>query len=177
MGNFNRVDKYEKIYYKELDRRDDLNRRISLPLSLIMVLFGTIPSYFIPVIAKDIFHWRNQIIIPFLIIMLGTLGTAIYNLIKSYLWLNIWNRRRYKYVITPLPDEIEEHLKYLEDPEKEYNEMMVENYVISTRLNFLINNKREGHLHKTLECIVYTLLVAAVIVLIIKYPLVLVLFQ
>jgi len=75
-----------------------------------------------------------------------------------------------------LPDEIEDYLKRVEDPGKEYREMMVENYAISTRINFLINNKREGHFHKTLEWLVYTLLVAALLIFIINYPLVSVIF-
>jgi len=176
MGSFNRVDKYEKLYYKELERREALNRRVSLPLGLIMVLFGTIPSYFIPVIEENIFHWKNKIIFICLLGMVFTLGLTVYHLIKSYLWSNIRHRKRYRYIYVPLPDEIEDYLKRVEDPEKEYREMMVENYAISTRINFLINNKREGHFHKTLEWLVYTLLVAALLIFIINYPLVSVIF-
>lgn len=176
MNSINRLVIYEKRYYNEINRRDEINRRVSLPLGLIVLLFGTIPSYFLPALTKNIASWKNRFLMLFILIMIIALIKATIYLVKTYLWVNIRERKKYEYAIIPLPDEIENYLKGVDRQEEEFHDLMLDSYLAAIKKNYHQNNIKEYYLYKGVEWIIYTLCILGAAVILLNCRLILLFF-
>lgn len=178
MDNKYRLDIYKERYYNEINDRYVLDSRITLSISLITLLFGSIPTYFLPLLINNIKSNKIVLLLIILILVCVSLVLSTIYLIKMYMYpylfhnfklrmTAIFNRKHSKYKvfwsmkfsdnfigyiynILPLPGEIE---LYYEELEEEYGEEeaqdIILNYMISMYANAIEINTDLNMLKET----------------------------
>ncbi|HWK04637.1 MAG TPA: hypothetical protein VNS58_13450 [Puia sp.] len=165
-----KFDFYQDYYFRELNRRNEINSSLSIPIGLITALVGG-GSYLLTNFEYHLSFWLT---IPFTVSVLATLIfllCAIYNLIKSY--TNFPGR--YDYVLIADNEILEKYRQglknyYAANPslpdtsEEEFDQYLIAEMVKYTGINQK-NNKRktkfsyncEKHLITALISIVFSL--------------------
>lgn len=164
MDNKYRLDIYKERYYNEINDRYVLDSRITLSISLITLLFGAIPTYFLPLLINNIKSNKIVLLLIVLILMCVSLVLSTIYLIKMYMYpylfhnfklrmTAIFNRKHskhkvfwsmkfsdnfigYIYNILPLPGEIE---LYYEELEEEYGEEAAQDIILNYMISMYAN--------------------------------------
>ena len=159
-----RLDIYKERYYNEINDRYVLDSRITLSISLITLLFGSIPTYFLPLLINNINSSKIVLLLAMLILMCVSLVLAAIYLIKMYMYPYLFhnftlrikalfvrdeydqkafvkmnfsdNFIGYIYNILPLPGEIE---FYYEELSEEYGEEEAQDIILDYMISMYAN--------------------------------------
>lgn len=162
------TDFLKEMYYFEIDRKDKLNSKLTIPLSVTVLLFGII-SYFL----KNIFYISTDytsviFLFLFFIILVYAIRT-VYFLIKSFF--------RYTYNYLPTASVIDNDIKnvikyYKSDYFETYDndkiivmintrveEIIIENYIECIDQNILSNDLKNEYISKSVNSIIIMMIV------------------
>lgn len=162
--NIDKLELYKEMYYNELERRELINSRITLPLGIIVVVFGTIPTYFLPIIINNIYSPKNIILIILLLLMTFTLILSTVFVTKTYIWKSIFSLKKYEYAFIPLPEDIEIYLKTEDGKNDCIEDLLLEAYADTIKVNYKENNNKESFLHEGLKWLICSVSIGAVMI-------------
>lgn len=165
----NRYDFYKELYFKEIERRGQLNNDISIPIGLATVL-ATAIFYYFTTYSFTPFELIQIIFTIMLITGTITLGIAIYYIIQSYTFFG----RNIPYDYIALPSDAENYFNdYLSyqiqlgkadnDAKLEANivfeNYLLEAYVRTTSKNTSTNDQRAFDLYMSKKYIIVSFIV------------------
>jgi len=143
-----KFDFYQDYYFRELNRRNEINGSLSIPIGLITALVGG-GSYLITNFEYHVALWLTVPFIAVMLVGLGFLGMSVYNLIKAYTNFP----RGYNYIYIADNDDIEKYRQelkafYADNPslpdssEEDFEQYLISSMVKNTGANQR-NNKRK----------------------------------
>ncbi len=179
-------DFYKELYEKEIDYKEKISNRISVPIGIISLLSG-LDSY---LLLNTAFSTNDSYCIALLVLIVlfnVSLGVSVYYTVKSY--------HGYKYLYISYPKEIEEYSKPLRNyysenydaffsntdlsiEELTYNhvkkELLYEMYLTMSDHNMKLNKKKTKYLFRTGMSIAIAIIlgIAASTVFILQYKIV-----
>jgi hypothetical protein len=163
-----KFDFYQDYYFRELNRRNEINSSLSIPIGLITALVGG-GSYLITNFEYHVSLWLT---IPFIVAMLAGLvflGLSVYNLIKAY--TNFPGR--YDYVIIADNDDIEKYRQELkayyaanpsfpDSSEEDFEQYLIASMVRNTGANQKNNKRKLKFSYNCEKHLIITLIVISV---------------
>lgn len=147
-----RLDFFKHLYDFELVRKDNLNSNLNIPLTILSLIAGLLGYYFLN-LPKSEFNLIK--IVFFSLLSLASIAFAI----SIYFFTQGLFGFGYGYISDA--SKINKYLKDFEDYnnavnkkhkvdiENEFYEMLIEQYIEYSTLNFENNNKKSGYLRKT----------------------------
>jgi hypothetical protein len=159
----NRFEFYKEFYFKELDKRNEINNSLSLPIGIITTLVAgllyliTNFDYYFHIVLSVLFIGSILVASTFLII-------SIYHLVKSYSDFP----KGYDYVILPDTNQIDKYEKelkkyYADNKQVDISKEEAREYVLSEMIKNTgenqKNNKRKGKFrYKCENNLIYSLI-------------------
>lgn len=158
------LDFYKEMYYFELQRKDNLNSSLGLPIGIVILLAGGVLYYIqnLPVLFLDV--WT---VVFFATFILGGICLAV---AIVFLVLALWN---HEYSYLPTPSEIEAYRKaliqyYKQNPDmpagmdEDFHNFLYEQFCMHVEKNTGSNDSKSGHLHVGLGWVIGAIVFLAV---------------
>lgn len=159
MSTFNQLDFYKEIYYKEIERKCDLNNDLSLPIGIISIL-STVFFFFL-----STFDYKTNYIVSIIFIGFALIGIVFIVVSIIYLILaydsHPW-AKPYDYLGFPteIAEFCNEYKSYFEETDgdtsdvntktdKELEKYLIEAYIRTSTVNMRKTDARSSQLHKS----------------------------
>lgn len=170
-STMDRLEFYKEIYYKEIDRRFQLNESVGKPVTIATGV-AALTFYLFNEITKE--HQLTST--SYLLLILIGIGFSLFCVSVVFMALSVNNfSSGYKYPEIANVDEIRKHEKTLNDYDKKtdskdsFKEWLISEYIRCANVGIIYNDKRADYLHRSktfiilaLTAIIITLLIYAI---------------
>lgn len=155
----NKLEFYKNMYYWELDIKEKINSRISIPLTVATLLIGGLGYFYKNIIKFPDKACYGVYLIVLSIYTIAVIATVVYTLLAYF-------KYTYKYVSADYILEFDINIKkYYDDNyedyfkkdgvekeklvERDFEEKLISKYVEATKWNMALNKKKLKHLRMT----------------------------
>lgn len=175
MNRINRFEIFKDVYYKELERKNELEESLMLPVGIITAL-STGFFYLVSNFNYQCHSWLRMIFIIFAFSALSLIITTIYQLIRAYNNFTFG----YKYHYIPYSTDIEQYysdlIHYFKDKKhteeraiKETNKIIeqffIDEFIKKSDLNCYNNDKKQSHSYKARIFLIFALISIFILVI------------